>query len=111
MTTVRRSKMTHGLLIASLLGSGAAALASGNDERGLMPALRMDTKSEDENDKRALQTELLITRAEMKAIESLQKIIQKKRGLPEEAELQHRLAELYMRRARTGRFFRRSLIS
>ncbi len=105
MTTVRRSKMTHGLLIASLLGSGAAALASGNDERGLMPALRMDTKSEDENDKRALQTELLITRAEMKAIESLQKIIQKKRGLPEEAELQHRLAELYMRRARTGRFF------
>ncbi|MCX7979023.1 MAG: tetratricopeptide repeat protein, partial [Bdellovibrionaceae bacterium] len=38
-------------------------------------------------------------------IESLQNIIAKKKGTPQEPELHYRLAELYMRRAKSGRFF------
>lgn len=93
------------LLTIALLSSGASAFGAPSDERGLLPEVRMDSTNENENERRAIQTELMITRAETKAIESLQNILKRKKGGPEEASLLHRLAEMYMRRARTGRFF------
>lgn len=91
------------LLGLTLAGSPAFA-AEKRDDRGLLPDLRMNSQNETENEKRGLQTELLITSAETKAIASLQNIIKRKKGSDEEPDLQHRLAEMYMRRARTGRF-------
>lgn len=88
----------------ALVISCVSLAAEKKDERGLLPDLRMNSDSEIENEKRGLQTELLITAAETKAISSLQNIIKRKKGTAEEPDLLHRLAEMYMRRARTGRF-------
>lgn len=91
------------LIILSLLASNA--YAEKHDDRGLLPEVRLDSKNEDENVRRSVETEILVTRAETKAIESLQNILKRKKGTAEEPELLHRLAEMQMRRARTGRFF------
>ena len=60
-----------------------------------------DFKKEDNT----LQSELLITKTEQKAIETLQKILTKKKGTSEEPDLLYRLAELYVRKSKSGRFF------
>jgi tetratricopeptide (TPR) repeat protein len=74
-------------------------------QKGLLPEVQLDSTNEEENDARAATSEILITRAENKAIDSLQNIIKKKKGSTEEADLWYRLAELYMRRSKSGRFF------
>lgn len=76
-----------------------------NDEKGTLPEVRLDSKNEDKNQETAFKSEVLITKAENKAIEALIKIIKKKKGSSEEPDLLFRLAELYMRRAKSGRFF------
>ncbi len=70
-----------------------------------MPELRIDSADENVNSRKALQSEVLITKTENQAIQSLITIIKKKQGTAQEPELWYRLAELYMRRAKTGRFF------
>lgn len=94
------------ILLATLVAS-QPALAKKADGKGLLPEVRIgEGGSETENDKKALTSEILITRSENKAIESLQKLIKsKKPGSPENADLLYRLAELYMRRSKSGRFF------
>jgi len=78
----------------------------GNTEaKGLLPEIRTNTENENENDQRSFTSEVLITRTEMKAISALEKIIQRKKGSSEEADLWFRLAELHMRRSKSGRFF------
>ncbi|MGZ3743760.1 MAG: tetratricopeptide repeat protein [Pseudobdellovibrionaceae bacterium] len=81
--------------------------AKKQDGKGLLPEVRIgDNGNEAENDRKALTSEILITRSENKAIDSLQKLIKgKKPGSPEVADLLYRLAELYMRRSKSGRFF------
>jgi len=49
--------------------------------------------------------EQIIYKAEAEAIRSIQNILKKKQGSPEEADLQFRLAEMYLRKAKTARFF------
>src|SRR5438445_10351550 len=73
-------------------------------EKGLLPEVRLNN-NEDENEKKAFSSEILITRSENKAIESLQAILKKQKGSKNEADLWYRLAELYMRRSKSGRFF------
>jgi tetratricopeptide (TPR) repeat protein len=76
------------------------------DKRGQIPELQASAdSSEATNEQRALESEILISRTENKAIEALQRILAGKMGKPEEADLQYRLAELYMRRSKSGRFF------
>lgn len=84
-----------------------ASFASGMPEntKGLLPEVRLNSVNEDQNNSKAFQSELMITKAENKAIESLTRIIGRKKGTAEEADLLFRLAELYMRRAKSGRFF------
>ncbi len=91
------------LSLAALLTSSAFAMQ--DSTKGLLPEVRLDSNNEDKNTEKAFQSELLITKAENKAIESLNRIITKKKGAPDEADLLFRLAELYMRRAKSGRFF------
>lgn len=95
----------HGLIfIFVAFNLGTAFAADSQDRRGLLPEIRLEDGQEVKNEKRQLTTEILVTKAETAAIESLQKLIKKKKDTASEADLQHRLAELYMRRARTGRF-------
>ena len=75
------------------------------ERRGLMPELKINSTNEDDNQKKSLQSEVLITKTENQAIQALIKIIKKKKGSPQEPDLWYRLAELYMRRAKSGRFF------
>ena len=81
------------------------ATAETKAKKGLLPEVRLDSPNEDVNELKAATSEVLITRSENKAIESLQNILKTKKGSPQEADLLYRLAELYMRRSKSGRFF------
>lgn len=81
------------------------SFAAEKDTKGLLPEVRMNTNNENENERKAFSSEIMITRSENKAIESLQTIIKKNKGGKNEADLWYRLAELYMRRSKSGRFF------
>lgn len=94
------------LTTAALLTiSTKTAFSSQETLKGLLPEVRLNSDNEEQNTEKAFQSELMITKAETKAIESLNKIIIKKKGTAEESDLLFRLAELYMRRAKSGRFF------
>lgn len=72
---------------------------------GVLPELQINSTNEDENQKKALKSEVLISKAENQAINSLIGAIKKSKGKPNEVDLWFRLGELYMRRAKSGRFF------
>jgi len=74
-------------------------------EKGLLPEIRSRSGSEEENQMNAMKTEIMITKTENEAIAQLQKIIAKRKGSSDEPSLWYRLGELYMRRAKSGRFF------
>ncbi len=92
------------ILLLALQLLSISSFSAERTEKGLLPEVRLNN-SEEENEKKALSSEVMITRSENKAIESLQQIIKKKQGAKEEADLWYRLAELYMRRSKSGRFF------
>jgi TolA-binding protein len=92
------------LLLAFHLVS-IVAFASDENAKGLLPEVRIQSNNEDENDKKAFSSEMMITRSENKAIASLQGIIKKQKGSKAEADLWYRLGEMYMRRSKSGRFF------
>ncbi len=75
------------------------------DERGLLPEIKPSANNESESEKNVLSSEILITKTETKAIESLQNILKRKKGSADEPDLWYRLAELYQRRSKSGRFF------
>lgn len=101
-------KLKTGMILTAALliqVSAKTVLANPENVKGLLPEVRLNSTNEDQNNEKAFQSELMITKAENKAIESLNRIIVKKKGTPEESDLLFRLAELYMRRAKSGRFF------
>lgn len=93
------------LLIYALFILLSSTTFAQKDQRGLLPEVQATPENEAENEKKSLNSEILITRTETKAIDSLQAILKRKKGQPEEADLWNRLAELYMRRSKSGRFF------
>ena len=94
-----------GLSLVLFATSMTAYSAKTQVTKGLIPEVNLNSDNEDKNQETAYKSELLITKTENKALESLQKIIAKKKGTAEEADLLYRLAELYMRQAKSGRFF------
>ena len=52
--------------------------------KGLLPEIRLDQNNESNNESKAIQSEMLITATEEKALTALQKIIKNKKGSPEE---------------------------
>ncbi|MEZ0391790.1 MAG: tetratricopeptide repeat protein [Pseudobdellovibrionaceae bacterium] len=97
--------MNRSLLILTLLLIPSLAFSAEKGEKGLLPELRINGTDENVNEKKALQSEVLITKTENQAIQSLIAILKKKKGSSMEPDLWYRLAELYMRRAKSGRFF------
>lgn len=95
------------IALAAFLATEASQAKSSGEGKGLLPEVRIgENGNEVENDKKALTSEIMITRSENKAIESLQTLIkQRKPGSAGLADLYYRLAELYMRRSKSGRFF------
>lgn len=95
------------IVIAAFLATQESQAKSSGEGKGLLPEVRIgEGGTEVENDKKALTSEIMITRSENKAIESLQALIkQRKPGSAGLADLYYRLAELYMRRSKSGRFF------
>jgi cellulose synthase operon protein C len=96
------------LLILALITSFSGVLSAADKEappKGLLPELRIDSTDENANQKKAAQSEVLITKTENQAIQALVKILKRQKGSSQEPELWNRLAELYMRRAKSGRFF------
>ena len=90
----------------SLQADDLDAPAKPKEVKGTLPELKVDAKnSEEQNEKNALETEILISKAENQAINTLQTILKRRKGTREEPQLWYRLAELYMRRAKSGRFF------
>lgn len=73
--------------------------------KGLLKEIQQNGDSEELSQKKSFQSEVLIIKSETKAIEMLQGIIKKRKNTPEEPDLLFRLAELYMRRSKSGRFF------
>lgn len=73
--------------------------------KGLLPEVKLDSDNEETNMKKSFNSEVLITKSENKAIKSLIKIIESNKNKKEEVDFLFRLAELYMRRAKSGRFF------
>lgn len=78
--------------------------ASDKETKGLLPEIKIGN-IESENENRAYTSEMMITRAETKALESLTALLLKKKGSSEEPYLLYRLAELHMKRSKSGRFF------
>jgi len=94
-------------LCACLLVSNGLAYAEtgSHKSKGDLEDLRIQGGDESKNEERAVKTELLITATENKAIKQVQMLIRKYKGTNLEPDLQWRLAEFYMRRAKTARFF------
>lgn len=74
------------------------------DTKGVLNELQLNKKSEAENLKTAAEVETLISKSEEKAIQQLELLLKKYKGSSQEPDLLFRLAELYSRRAKTGRF-------
>lgn len=92
-------------LVSLVLFSTSLNASPKGDDRGLLPELNTQKSTEKESDSQALKSEVLISKTENKAIEALQNILKKKKGSPQEPDLFNRLAELYMRKSKSGRFF------
>ncbi|HPI40850.1 MAG TPA: outer membrane protein assembly factor BamD [Pseudobdellovibrionaceae bacterium] len=71
--------------------------------KGLLPELKLEDDNEIENQKKLITSELMIQNSEIKAIDALKKIIERKRGTSEEPDLLFRLGEMHLKRARTQR--------
>lgn len=105
--------MKNLILIAFIIAFNINNVAHATQEqtKGLLPEVRLNSTNEDQNQDKAFQSEVLITKSENKAIDALIRIINKKKGSADEPDLLFRLAELYMRRAKSGRFFDLSVTS
>jgi TolA-binding protein len=72
---------------------------------GILKEIKLNSKNEKDNIKKAATGEALITKSEERALVDITKLVQKYKGTPQEPDLLFRKAELYVRRAKSGRFF------
>lgn len=99
------------LLVAAAVASGTVASSefAWSAEKKADPSveeqLRLKAGDESGNELKALKTELLVIKSEKRALDQLLKLKKKYEGTRMEPEILFRLAELYMRRARSERFF------
>lgn len=105
-------KATAVFTLILFFAAAAAAVAPAAQAQGKnakagksLSDLKLVEGDEKGNEVKSLKAELLVSSAENKAIEQARKLLAKYRGSPMEAELHFRLAELYMRKAKTDRFF------
>ncbi len=94
-----------GLKAAAQSGSKAKEALTGKKRTSPLNDLKLVEGDEKGNEVKSLKAELLVSAAENKAIDQARRLMAKYKGSPMEAELHFRLAELYMRKAKTDRFF------
>ncbi len=75
--------------------------------KGNLPLAELKLVEGDEkgNDLKSLKAEMMVARAEAQAVKQAQMLLRKHAGTPMEPDLHFRLAEMYMRRSKTDRFF------
>lgn len=95
----------NSLILHTLLLFLVVFSASAQGQQNALDKLRIDPSDEGGNEIRALRTEMLVKQSEEKAMVELQRLLKKYKGTAMEAELLFRQAELYMRQAKTDRFF------
>ncbi len=93
------------LILISFTATQAAGPKTAKKAVTNLTDLKLVEVDEKGNEMKSLKAELLVSSAEGKAIDQARKLLAKYRGSPMEAELHFRLAELYMRKAKTDRFF------
>lgn len=106
MRIVKNRNWAWALVFSLLVGvpeAGAKKEAPGDS--GVEKELRFKAGDEDGNEMKALKTELLVIKSEKKALDQLLRLEKKYQNTRMEPEVLFRLAELYMRRARSERFF------
>ncbi len=97
---------TFGLALSLLLTEPAAgARKASAKSKAVEEDLKFVAGDEEGNEMKALQAELMINKTEDKAIAQLGKLIHKYKGTAMEPNLHFRLAELYMRKAKSAQFF------
>ncbi len=101
----RRFTLLARLTLGVFLTYGSAFAEGEKKSTGSLDSLKYVEGNEKENEKRALRTELLVAASEEKALEQIQLLLKKHKGTYLEADLYFRMAELYMRRSKTERFF------
>lgn len=99
----KKLKIFSTAVIAAILHFTPSSFSA--QEKGLLPEVTLNSNNEQENLERAAMSEALISKTEIKAIEAINKLLLKKKGSSDEPNLLYRLAELHMRRAKSGRFF------
>ena len=97
------ARLTLALLIAVSAVSASAKTQTGDS--GVEKELKLQVGDEAGNEVKALKTELLVIKSEKKALDQLLHLQTKYANTRMEPEILFRLAELYMRRARSERFF------
>lgn len=104
-----RSMLASVLIIVALATpSPADAKAKKSAKRGeetVEGALRFQPGDESGNELKALKTEMLVMKSEKRALAEILRLAKKYKGTPMEPEILFRMAEMYMRRARSHRFF------
>jgi len=103
-TTFLRVVGTIAVVLVSLFGAGTSQAAE-KKPASIEEELKLRAGDEQGNELKALKTEMLVMRSEKKALEQLEKLKVRYRGTRMEPEILFRLGEIYMRRARTERFF------
>ncbi len=97
-------RVAYSLLTVLIVGQPAFA-ARDSSVKSIEDELKLKAGDETGNEVKALKTELLVMRSEKKALEQLEKLKVRYKNTRMEPEILFRLGEIYMRRARTERFF------
>lgn len=92
------------LVLPLVLLLSCVVAAEKPNQVNLINKLKLDKKDGKANDIKALQAEMLVLKSEENAISQLKALIVKHKKSPIAADLNFRLAELYMRRSKTERF-------
>ncbi|MEY4617727.1 MAG: hypothetical protein RJB66_2687 [Pseudomonadota bacterium] len=86
------------------LSVSTSLFAAEHTPKGVLPEIKLNKQTEAANVKTAAEAEALISRSEDMAIKQLEALLKKYKGSSQQPDLLFRLAELYTRRAKTGRF-------
>ncbi|MDZ4082037.1 MAG: tetratricopeptide repeat protein, partial [Bdellovibrionales bacterium] len=99
------NKFVLGTIILLSISGVDASQAAEKKASSIEDELKLRAGDEQGNELKALKTEMLVMRSEKKALEQLEKLKLRYKGTRMEPEILFRLGEIYMRRARTERFF------
>ena len=93
------------VIVAASFASSVSFAKKQTGDSGVEKELRFQLGDEDGNEVKALKTEVIVMRTEKKALDQILRLQKRYEGTRMEPEILVRLAALYMRRARTERFF------